>query len=137
MADVSITVANVAASINPAYASGTAGATITAGQPLSFNGSTTLIPADANASLANATCVGIALHGSLSGQPIKYQTAGDITIGGTLTVGGVYVVSANAGGIAPVADLMSGWYTTVLLVGRTAAIGTIVLQGASTLVSVP
>lgn len=138
MADLTITAANVVHDINAVYATGTAGATITAGQALYLDsGTSTLKLADANASQAAATCVGISLHGASSGQPIKYQISGDITIGATITVGGIYVVSATAGGIAPVADLTTGMYTTVLLIGRTASIGTIVLAQPSTLVAVP
>lgn len=137
-ADVSITAANVVHDINATYATGIAGATITAGQPLYLDsGTNTLKLCDANASQAAASCVGISLHGAASGQPIKYQTGGDITIGGTLTVGGVYVCSGTAGSVAPVADLATGWYTTVILIGRTASIGTIVLAQPSTLVAVP
>jgi hypothetical protein len=35
-------------------------------------------------------------------------------VGATLVVGQVYVLSANAGNIAPVSDLATGWYTTIL-----------------------
>lgn len=49
------------------------------------------------------------------------MTAGTLTIGGTVVVGTVYVVSATAGGIAPSADLATGWYTTILGVATTAA----------------
>lgn len=138
MADVSITAANVVHDINAAYGSGVAGVTITAGQVVYLDaGTNTIKLADANASSATADAVGIALHGALSGQPIKYQTGGDITVGGTVTVGGAYVVSATPGGIAPVADLTSGWYTKLLMLGRTSAIATLINQGPSTLVAVP
>lgn len=138
MSDVAITAANVVHDINFQSANGTAGATITAGQLLYLDaGTNTYKLADANASEAAATVAGIALHAALSGQPIRFQIAGDITIGGTLTVGGIYVASATAGGLAPVADLTTGMYTTVVLIGRTSTIGTIVLAAPSTLVAVP
>ena len=138
MSDVAITAANVVHDINSITGTGTAGATITAGQLLYLDsGTSTLKLCDSNASQAAATCVGIALHAALANQPIRYQTSGDITIGGTLTVGGIYVASATAGGLAPVADLATGMYTTVVIIGRTSAIGTIVLASPSTLVAVP
>jgi hypothetical protein len=138
MADLSITAANVATVTGGSTSSGTAGVTITAGQLVYLDSvSSTIKLADANASITAADCVGVALHGSLAGQPIVYQTGGDYTTGGTNTVGEVYVVSATAGGIAPRADLASGWYTKVWMIAKTAAIATIVNKGASTLTPVP
>lgn len=48
-----------------------------------------------------------------------------IDLGATLVVGQVYVVSANAGGIAPYSDLASGDFVTI--VGVPSAAGTIEL----------
>ncbi len=136
--DISITAANVAIVTGATTTSGTAGATITAGQLVYLDSVTSTIKlADANASQATAACVGVALNGAASGQPINYATAGDVTIGGTVTIGGIYVVSATAGGLAPVADLTSTWYTKVFCIGKTASIVTIVNKGPSTLVAVP
>src|SRR5215216_1090446 len=110
MADLSITAASVAQSTGATTSDGTAGATVTAGQPVYQDAAdgNQWKPADGNASLAIATVIGIALHASLDNQPLRVQTGGDIVIGATITVGGVYVLSATAGGIAPVADLASG-----------------------------
>lgn len=115
-ADLSITAANVAKSTNAQTASGTAGETITAGQPVYLD--TTVTPnvlkkADANDSL-KYNAVGIALHASLASQPLTYQTGGDITIGATTAVGTIYMVSPTAGGIMPSADNASGNYSCVL-----------------------
>jgi len=44
---------------------------------------------------------------------------GNLTISAVMTVGEVYVVSATAGGIAPVGDLVTGNYVTVLGVATT------------------
>jgi hypothetical protein len=49
------------------------------------------------------------------------QTAGNINLGATLTVGQIYVLSATAGGIAPVADLATGHYPSILGVATTAS----------------
>lgn len=73
--------------------------------------------ADANSSSLTATVIGIALTGASTGQPVVYQTSGRLTIGGTITSGGVYVASATAGGVAPVADLASGWRTSTIGIG--------------------
>lgn len=39
---------------------------------------------------------------------------GPITIGATLTAGVAYYCSGTAGGIAPVADVTTGWYVTIV-----------------------
>ncbi len=138
MSDVSITAANVSPVTGATISTGIAGATITAGQLVYLDSATSTIKlADANASILTAACVGIAVNGASSGQYINYATAGDVNIGGTVTIAGIYVVSANAGGLAPVADLTSTWYTKVFCIGKTASIVTIVNKGPSTLVAVP
>lgn len=68
--------------------------------------------------------VGIALHGASSGQPLRIQTGGTITIGATTVKGTTYIVSATAGGIAPYSDLANGWYRTIIGVATDTA-GTI------------
>jgi hypothetical protein len=124
MADVSITAANVVKSTTSSTDRGTAGATITAGQPLykDANNAYVLKPA-IGTSQAAAACVGVSLHGASTGQPVEYTTDGPYTAGGTLTVGQVYAVSAGAaGGIAPYSDLASTNYVTILGVATTAAL---------------
>jgi hypothetical protein len=123
LADVSITAANVAKGTGAQTATGIAAATITAGQTLYRDTSTyRLNLADANASATTATVEGIALHNAVAGQPITYQGKGEMTIGGTLVAGKVYVQSANAGGIAPAADLDTGHRCTVLGVAKSTSI---------------
>ncbi len=127
MADIAITAANVVKGSGASTSSGTAGASITAGQTLYLDSATnTLKLADANSTAATAACVGIALHAASSNQPIQYLTQGPITIGGTLTAGVFYIASATAGGVAPASDATTGWIpcqlgyassTTVLQVG--------------------
>ena len=126
MSDVSITAANVVAGANAKKRTGTAGSTITAGQAVYEDSSDSFKfkLADANASAATAKCVGIALHGASSGQPLTIvEEDDDFTPGGTLSISaaaddGVYVLSGTAGGIAPVGDLASGWYPVVLGVAK-------------------
>ncbi len=123
MADLTQTAASVVAGATAQTAHGIAGATITAGQPLYADASDggRLKPADANASAVTAAVVGIALHASLDEQPIAYARVGLINLGAPLTVGQIYVPSATAGAIAPVSDLATGHYVTILGVAKTAA----------------
>lgn len=117
MADLSITatsvVAGSGATINK---NSNAGATITAGQVLYLeSSSSTWKLADCNSATAEVrTPVGIALHAASSGQPLAVLTAGPITIGATLTAGVAYYLSGTAGGIRPVADNTTGDYPAVL-----------------------
>ena len=118
--DLSITSSQVLVTADTETAEGTAGATITAGQTLYLDSSDSKYKlADANASSSTAACIGIALHGSSDGQPIKLATGGSITIGAGAApaVGTTYVLSATAGGIAPNVDATSGWFKTIIGVG--------------------
>jgi hypothetical protein len=128
--DLSITVANIipAAGYNATRLA--AAVAITQGQSLYEDNS---VPpsvwrlADANASATTAggsSSVAIALTPALTGQPCFGMTTGSLAFGAILTKGIRYVISANAGGIAPDADLASGWYRTDLGYG----LSTTVLQ---------
>lgn len=127
MSDVSITAANVSL-VSGSVATGTAGASITAGQSIYINGSNQVVLAEANGTVAQAAATGVALNSAASGQPVTYAVNGaTVNIGGTVAVGTIYVVSAaNAGGIAPWADLTTTEYVTVLGVASTT--GKIVLN---------
>src|SRR5581483_1775072 len=109
-ADLTITAASVVPYTSPVplYSDGTAGATITAGQPVYLDSATNTYKLSLAAGTATeATAAGIAVNGASAGQPVRIQTSGDLDLGATLTVGRVYVLSANAGKIAPVTDLAS------------------------------
>lgn len=124
MVDVIVTAASVLKSTTSSTDRGIAGGTITAGQPL-YKDSTAsykLKPA-IGTSVAASACVGVALHGASLDQPVEYTTEGPYTAGTTLTVGQTYVVSAAAaGGIAPIVDLASTNFPTILGVATTAAL---------------
>ena len=121
MADVSVTAANVAPGTDTQYADGFLGATVTAGQTVYLDTTnSTYKLADANASSTTANVAGIAMNGGASGQPVKVAIGGSITPGFTVTAGAVYVLSATAGGIAPVADLASGHYPVIVGIGTSA-----------------
>lgn len=127
MTDISITAANVIAGSNATIRHGTAGATITAGQVVYLDQATTgrwkLADGDSASAESRAGAVaGIALNGASDGQPIAVQTAGDITIGGTLTAGDPYYLSGTAGGICPAADVTGGVYNTLLGLASSATV---------------
>ena len=115
MADVSITAANVVPGPNAVYRDGIAGATITAGQVCYVDASDGRVKlADANASATTSIPAGIAVNGAASGQPVRLVVEDDdFTVGGTVAKG-VYVLSANPGGIAPVSDITTGWFPVVV-----------------------
>jgi hypothetical protein len=119
-ADLTVTASSVKKVTGAAVDRGTAGASVTAGQPVykDATDSGKLKAADADAQ-ASSVCVGIALHAASTDQPLEYLTSGPIDIGATVTVGQIYVVSTTAGGIAPYSDLASGDYVTVIGVGTT------------------
>lgn len=122
MSDVVVTAGEVLVDAGTVKASGIAGASITAGQALYLDTATdTWKLADANGAAALNVLGGIALNSASSGQPIFVATDGTLDPGFTVTVAAVYVLSANAGGIAPVADLAQGWKTSIVGVGITAS----------------
>lgn len=122
MADVSVTAAEVLPDSGSVLIDGILGATVTAGQTVYLDSSTSTYKlADANASALTSTVVGIAMNGGATGQYVRVCKSGTLDPGFTVTVGTIYVQSATAGGIAPAADLATGYYTTILGVGITAS----------------
>lgn len=122
MADVTITAADVVASASAQTGEGMAGVSIVAGEWVYRAADKTLRLADANSSLLTATAEGMALHAAGAGQPLRFASQGEVTVSAVLTVGKVYVLSANAGKTAPVADLASGWWTSVVGYAKTTSI---------------
>ena len=129
MADLTLTSSSVLASTGARRTLHTAGATIAAGQPcyldsadLDSNNKPKAKLADANASAATAAVEGIAINSASAGQPIYLVSEDDDFTHGLATVaaGDVVVLSANAGGLAPVADIASGWRPVVLMVPTSA-----------------
>lgn len=127
MADYSITAANVVASANavilPQYK---AGATITAGQFVYLDANSKWQLMDANASATGndpANTRGAALGGAANNQPLAVATKDSwFTLGTTMANGAVVCASPNAGGAAPIADVTSGNYMTVMGVARSTTI---------------
>lgn len=117
-ADLSITASSFLPSSSAKYANGLAGAAISAGALVyQSTADSRYYAADANASLATTKVAGIAGHATTAaGQPIAviYEDP-ELTVGATLSMTApVYVLSATAGGIAPSADIASGWYPVVV-----------------------
>lgn len=129
MADLSITAANVVAGTGATFKDGTAGATILAGQPCYLDSATTTYKLGICNALAASDVIGIAMHNALTGHPLRMQTGGEITIGATVEIGRVYVLSVNAGMIGVAADLSAGEFPFVIGIGKTAAIITLVMRG--------
>jgi hypothetical protein len=108
MADLTQTAASVLPETDAETRVVTAGGTITAGMAVYRDSADSKYKAlDAGGS-DNAPA-GIALNNASNGQPLAIQTEGDINLGATLIVGECYCVSAaNAGKIAPIADVIAG-----------------------------
>lgn len=121
MADITITPANVLPSASSVVYTGTFGETVLAGQSIYLKSSDGRLYKAQNTTAEKAAAVGIALNGGSAGQPATYTSKNPLTIGGTLTVGSAYIVSATAGGIAPITDLASGGYLTILGGGNDSA----------------
>jgi len=119
--DITVTAANVVPGAGAKKENVTAGATITAGEVVYKAADGDYELADASA-LATSRVAGIALNGASSGQPLTILTEGNITIGATVAVGTIYVLSAAAGKIAPDADIVTSEFITILGVATTTGI---------------
>lgn len=115
MADLVIVAANVKETATTVKAYAKAGGAITPGQPCYIDSadSDKAKPADANASAAAARARGIALNAATADQPVVLAVGGRIKLGAG-TKGVAYQASGTAGGIAPVADQVAGWWHTHL-----------------------
>lgn len=120
MADISIT--SVTPGDDCQIVTGDAGATVAVGDWVYKDTDRLLKLADCNLSPTAATVKGMALHAAISGQPLSIACKGEVTLNAVLTTGKVYVLSANAGKTAPVADLASGWRTSIVGYAKTTAI---------------
>lgn len=118
MSDIVITPANVKPTGTTLSEAGTSGEALLAGQPIYRNATDGKLYRASAASLAASRAVGIALNSTPGAdQPVKYGWYGRIQVGAVLTPGAVYVLSINAGFIAPSADLDAStgtWWATVL-----------------------
>jgi hypothetical protein len=124
LADLTVTAANVLAGSGAKKVSGTAGASLTAGQVVYLDSATdTYKLADNDSATADVRVpVGITLHAAGANQPITVLTKGPITIGATTAVGVVYCLSSTAGGICPSADIGTGDYNTIVGIGTSTSV---------------
>ncbi len=107
MAEVSVTAAEVLVGAGAVVKTGTAGATITAGDVLYEDPVTgKLLLAQRDATATEAQVVGIALGGGGDGQKIEYQTGGTIEIGSSASIAeaAVYILGTTAGAMQPHTD---------------------------------
>jgi len=120
MADITITPSAVIAGAGAQTKTGTAGATIAAGDVVYLDTTTTgkWQLADADAATAAARGVtgntGIALNGAADGQPLVVAVSGAVTLGAVLTAGQAVYLSDTAGKMCPLADVTGGDYYTLL-----------------------
>jgi hypothetical protein len=129
MADISITAANVVAGSDAVRESGTAGATITAGQLVYLDTSDMKYKlADSNGAAALRVPNGIALNGASNGQPLSVQKGGDITIGGTMTAGIPYFLSDTPGGLCPLPDIGAGEFSCIIGIAKSTSVLAVNIQ---------
>lgn len=116
MAALSITAANVLHSSSATVFTGTAGATITQGQPLYLDTTTSTYKL-ANA-LINSPVAGIAMVAASNGQDMVICSRDPNFVPGyVINTGNIAILGNVAGQINDVADRASGWYVTILGVG--------------------
>jgi hypothetical protein len=133
MVDITITAANVIAGSNARVETGTAGASVTAGQVVYLDSADNRLKlADSDGASAPIRAPrGFALHAAANGQPLTIQKSGDITIGGTLSPGVTYYLSDEPGAICPFADLATGDFPVSVGIAKTAAILTVDFASAT------
>lgn len=137
MADLTITASSVIAGSGAKLVHGTAGASITAGQVVYLDSADNeyKLADNDSATAAVRSPAGIALHAAADGQPLTIISKGPVTIGATTAVGTVYILSATAGGIAPIADAASGDYVTVLGIGTSTTVIDVLIHEAGAAVA--
>lgn len=128
MTDISVTASNVVGGAGAPTKTGTAGATIAAGDVVYLDTTTTgkwqLADSDAASAAARGGTAntGIALNSAAANQPLVVQTSGPITLGSVLTAGTAYYLSGTAGKICPLADVSGGEYYVLLGLAASASV---------------
>jgi len=128
LADLVITAASVVPGTNSTRDIGTAGETITAGQPIYLSSTTNKWMKSDNNGTGTRQVHGIALNGASLNQPVSIHKAGDITIGATLVAGTDYWLSATAGGICPRADVTTGMDTIQIGIAKSTTVLAVDIQ---------
>lgn len=124
MVDFTIVAANVVPGAGAILNQGIAGEALTAGQAVALDPTTgKYVKADCDsATVALRKPAGICVVAANNNGPLLFQSAGELTLGTTLTPGQPVYVSATAGGIMPQADLTTGKTVQLLGLSKTAAI---------------
>jgi hypothetical protein len=120
MVDITMTPASLALGADCTVQTFIAAAAITAGQAVYYDAATGKVNlADADASSATATCIGIAMSTAPAANlPVVVCTGGTLTAGAVFAKGTPYFLSKTAGGVAPAADITgAGTYWTQLGIG--------------------
>lgn len=117
MADITITAANVkvesGAVIAPAPVQ--VGEAVTQGKVGYLDSATgKYMLAQSDGTAAQAAAAGIFVTPAATNGSAVLAKSGPMDLGATLVVGTTYVVSQTAGGIAPIADVASGDFVTIL-----------------------
>lgn len=122
MADLAPTAGSVVAAEGISKTEQIAGASIVAGDWLYMDTANNNVMklAQADGTALEATVYGMALNTASIGQPVLVARAGDVDFGCTITVAAVYILSATAGKICPVADLVSSSYLSIVGYGTAA-----------------
>ncbi|WP_457660117.1 hypothetical protein [Sinorhizobium medicae] len=128
MADLSINSALVVGGTTSTRDIGTAGETITAGQPIYLDATTNKWMMSDNNGTDTRTVHGISLNGASLNQPVSIHKSGDITIGATLVAGTDYWLSGTAGGICPRADLVAGMDTIQIGIAKSTTVLSVDIQ---------
>jgi hypothetical protein len=116
MADLSRTAANVKPMSAGPVSMGKSGGALSQADPAYFDTSGKLLRCQSDGTAAEANCRAMILTpATAADQDVVYMLAGgDIDVGATLAVGETYSVSRTAGAIAPIGDLLSSDYSTIL-----------------------
>jgi hypothetical protein len=131
MSDLSITAANVASGAGAKIdRSRKAAVAVSAGQWGYKDGDTYKL-ADCNSATAAARVPdGVFLNSAGAGQPVAVQSAGEVTLGATLTPGTAYFLSGTPGGTRPAADNTTGDYPCLVGIAKSSSILRIGINGA-------
>lgn len=123
MADLAPTAASVVAADEAVVKSEhVAGASLAAGDWVYMDTANNNVMklAQADGTALEATVYGMCLNTAAIGQPVLVARGGNVDFGCTITVAAVYILSVNAGKIAPVADLASSSYLSIVGYGTAA-----------------
>lgn len=119
MANLSLTAGNVIPDSGYVFRDGVAGETLTQGVLVYLKAADERFwLAHCETSSATADMVGIALNAASAGQAVRVMTAGTITIGATVAVGTLYLLSTS-GLIMPHGDIATSDWISFLGSGST------------------